>query len=431
MAPWFGFRRGGVRSVLPALSLPALPCLVAAALMATGGHAEELRPLTGELLYRERIALPPDATVIVEARGWQDTLLAESAVASDGRQVPLPFELAVPAGVAARVTAGIRLGGRPRWVSDTVAVAAGTAPAGLGTLMLKAVEPLLFPSTYRCGEQEIRVGVLDDNAVMEIGAERFTLVRAISGSGARYEAEGDRETFFWSKGKTAFVSLRGERLAECRRVARAAPQPYVARGHDPDWSLEVGNGAIRFVPGIGAEPVEAQLPAAKVEGGSYVVDLAAPAMRIVLTETTCRDSATGMPHPDSVTVEFGGAAHAGCGGDPLGLLTRAEWVVEDIGGGGIIDSSHLTLVFDGAGRVAGSGGCNSYNGAVTLTGEGLSFGPAAATMKACSEALMMQEQRFFRALTGVGRFDIDPVSGALLLIGPGEAVALRATRHGG
>lgn len=401
-----------------------------AGLMGATAMADDHRKLTGQVQYRERIALAPDATVIVEARGWQDTLLGESQFSSEGSQVPLPFELSVPAGVAARVVAGIRVDGRPRWIGDIVSRAPGYGPLDLGSLILRAADPLLFPSTYRCGDREIRVGLLDDNAVMEIGDERFTLVRAISGSGARYEAEGDRKTVFWSKGETAFVSLRGEQLAECHRIARDAPQPYVARGHEPEWSLAVENGSLRLVAGIGAEPIKARLPAVRVEGGSYVVEGADRALRITLTETLCRDSATGMPHPDAISVETGGVTLAGCGGDPLALLTGAEWVVEDIAGGGIIDRSHVTLVFDGLDRVAGSGGCNNYNGAFTISGEGVSFGPAAATMKACSEALMNQERRFFQTLAGVNRFDIDKDSGALVLIGPGETVALRATHHG-
>jgi heat shock protein HslJ len=87
----------------------------------------------------------------------------------------------------------------------------------------------------------------------------------------------------------------------------------------------------------------------------------------------------------------------------------------------MIDASNVTLVFGPAGRVFGSGGCNHYNGAAELTGEGLRFGPLAATMMACPEALMAQEGLFFQTLDRVDRFDISP-DGALLLIAAGETV---------
>jgi hypothetical protein len=44
-----------------------------------------------------------------------------------------------------------------------------------------------------------------------------------------------------------------------------------------------------------------------------------------------------------VEVTLGGETLGGCGGDPLDLLAGPEWVVEDIGGRGIIDASRVTL----------------------------------------------------------------------------------------
>lgn len=104
-----------------------------------------------------------------------------------------------------------------------------------------------------------------------------------------------------------------------------------------------------------------------------------------------------------------------------------EWQVEDIGGGGIIDSSHVTLDFSEAGRIAGSGGCNRYTAALAEDGGGLTIGPAAATRMACPEALMNQEQRFFDALSSVERYERDG-TGALLLFasdGAGPVIVAR------
>ena len=131
----------------------------------------------------------------------------------------------------------------------------------------------------------------------------------------------------------------------------------------------------------------------------------------------CNDSMSGMPHPYVAAAEFDDRVLTGCGGEPVDLLAGREWVVEDLDGGGIIDRSRVTLVFDAAERrIHGRASCNSYNGGFVLTGEGLSFGDVAATMMACPEALMNQERRFFRILGGVSRFDLD-ATGALLLAG--------------
>jgi heat shock protein HslJ len=111
-------------------------------------------------------------------------------------------------------------------------------------------------------------------------------------------------------------------------------------------------------------------------------------------------------------------------GDPVDLLTGAEWVVEDIDNQGSPDGASITLAFLPDGRVAGSGGCNRYNASFTLTGDGLGFGPAASTMMACPEALMNVEQRFHATLAAVERFEIDD-TGALVLIAPAGRILAR------
>jgi putative lipoprotein len=69
----------------------------------TGGDAstQPQGVLTGNVLYRERIALPPDARIdvrledVTRADAPAD-VLAEQTIAADGRQVPIPFELRYP-----------------------------------------------------------------------------------------------------------------------------------------------------------------------------------------------------------------------------------------------------------------------------------------------------------------------------------------------
>jgi heat shock protein HslJ len=60
-----------------------------------------------------------------------------------------------------------------------------------------------------------------------------------------------------------------------------------------------------------------------------------------------------------------------------------------------------------------------------LTGEGLTFGPAAATRMACPGALMQIESAFLAVLARVTHFDMR--DGALLLMA-GDRVALQLRR---
>ncbi|OWU82387.1 META domain-containing protein [Phaeobacter sp. 22II1-1F12B] len=113
------------------------------------------------------------------------------------------------------------------------------------------------------------------------------------------------------------------------------------------------------------------------------------------------------------------------GTPPAPELTGREWLVEDIDGNGVIDNARTTLIFDGEGRVHGSGGCNSYTGAYEIDGDQLSLGPVASTRKACVPALGDQEAKFFAALNEVERFEISP-TGALILTGPnGHSIKAR------
>ncbi len=69
---------------------------------AAAGEEAAAPKITGTVAYRERIALPPDAVVHVRLEAApqperQPRLVAEVAVPAEGRQVPIPFELAYKA----------------------------------------------------------------------------------------------------------------------------------------------------------------------------------------------------------------------------------------------------------------------------------------------------------------------------------------------
>ncbi len=98
-------------------------------------------------------------------------------------------------------------------------------------------------------------------------------------------------------------------------------------------------------------------------------------------------------------------------------LTGGEWRVEDIGGRGVIDTARTTIAFDEQGRITGSGGCNSYSGSYELAGDVLTFGPVAATRKACVPAVSDQEHKFFTFLNAPLTVTLTE-TGALVLTDP-------------
>jgi heat shock protein HslJ/membrane-bound inhibitor of C-type lysozyme len=387
----------------------------------------EARQLDGSLTYLSRIALPPGAEVVVEARGIQDTFLAETRFQTGGRQVPLPFSMTLPDGVNATIRAAVVVDGQPIWVSDAAAVAAGVEAVALGEIILNPYQPMGFASTLRCGDVRLRVGFFEDRAVLETDTQRLILSQVPAASGAKFEDPADPATFYWSRGDMALVSLEGEQLPECVAVPPEPDQPWRGRGTEPFWSLTIAGGQAELIPNIGMTPVRARLPQARLDGADFVFDMAGAGMVLRLSETICHDLMTGTPYPQRVSVTLSDMVLDGCGGDSIDLLAGIQWRVEDLDNAGIVDNSEMTLEFDApTRRLAGRSGCNRFNAAFDLSGEGLSIGPAAVTRMACVTALMEQEQRFLATLERITRFDIDDTRALLLFSNDQQEPLIRA-----
>lgn len=101
------------------------------------------------------------------------------------------------------------------------------------------------------------------------------------------------------------------------------------------------------------------------------------------------------------------------------------WLLEDMGGRGVVDGVQTTMIFDSEGRVSGTGGCNRYTGSYTLEDDRLTFGPLAGTKMMCPEAVMGQEDRFHKALGAVDRIAVD--GPFLLIYAGGSDVPLKFT----
>ena len=70
-------------------------------------------------------------------------MLGEVTLDADGKQVPLPFEMTVPANLSGRLSAVIRVNNQPRWLLRDLPFADGTEPVDLGELILEPVTALL------------------------------------------------------------------------------------------------------------------------------------------------------------------------------------------------------------------------------------------------------------------------------------------------
>ena len=116
---------------------------------------------------------------------------------------------------------------------------------------------------------------------------------------------------------------------------------------------------------------------------------------------------------------------------PTYTLEGTRWLLNGLQTGNAVSSpvagSDAFITFDGE-RVAGSTGCNSFNGSYALTDGVLSIGPLATTRMACAEGLGLQEQQILEKLAEELQVSVD--GDQLQLLSGGEALLFRADPAG-
>ena len=94
-------------------------------------------------------------------------------------------------------------------------------------------------------------------------------------------------------------------------------------------------------------------------------------------------------------------------------LVGPTWRVTGINNGmqavvSTVSGTQVSMQFADDGRVSGDTGCNLYNGAYTLSGASITFGPMATTRRACaSDDANAQEQQFLTALGNITTYELN------------------------
>jgi len=294
----------------------------------------------------------------------------------------------------------------PFWV--LIAALGGLLPAGQPAA---PAAPAAVPREFTCGAERIAVAIDGTTVRLTAAGATYVLQQTPVASGARYEAEGDAGTWFWNRGDVASLRLRGRGYPECVAVAGAPSADagsFHAIGHEPGWRLDIRGGQLTLVTDLGQNKISVPAPYAEAFAGGrrYIASSAGRPIVATILDSPCSDSATGLPRPFSVSVEFAGQTLRGCGGETAALLAGEPWVVQEVNGAALVRGSRASLTFGTDGRVAGSASCNSYSATYTVGGEGVTFGPAMATRKACAPAVMKQEAAFLAVLGAVQRIEV-------------------------
>jgi heat shock protein HslJ len=155
--------------------------------------------------------------------------------------------------------------------------------------------------------------------------------------------------------------------------------------------------------------------AARAISGSIAHMLAIALVMAGCTGTQEAAVETPAPAEETITVQPPSTGLGKTDWQAIGILGRAA------------DSADSTLSFLGAGQVAGNGGCNAYQGGVTLEDNHIEFGPLATTRMMCPPPISGQETVFLEAL-GMAR-SWEQSDDILELIDEGHEVVLRFTRQ--
>ena len=202
-------------------------------------------------------------------------------------------------------------------------------------------------------------------------------------------------------------------------------RPYVARGQEPSWQVEIGPRTITFTTMDQRVVEKTPHPHIADNITTYRATSKSARISVEVRPHVCADTMSGMPHPDTVHVMVNEKTFQGCGGEPRALLIGA-WTVIGINGAGAPTQPPVTITFDETGGTFGRAPCNAFTGAYELTGESLRLPNTAATRMACLPDTMAAETMFFDVLNKVNRFEVSAAGD--LILHTAENRTLTATR---
>lgn len=412
----------------------------------------ERATVSASLTYRERIALGVDAVaearlLAIPADGGEPVQIAVQTQPLLGQQPPVAIEIVydpsdIPDGATLALAGRIEDGaGRMRWSTPEPAAIGADGQAGELQLVRRAL-PMDAAETsgaelYQCETFQMEVVYDDPQLILTLDGNTYRLDPVQAASGARFAyGQGVSRVEFWSRGEEAMFRIgEDEEYIDCARQAADAglggideAETYVALGQEPGWRLTLSGNAARLMADYGERVIETEIAAYEPgpDGDIVRAGEGEDAFTVEIAAELCRDIATGMAYPDTVSLMLGEQRYDGCGGDPESLLTGGEWIVQSIGGETVDASPAPAIVFEGNGRMTGRGPCNTFNGGYEIAGEGIDFTGVASTRRACAdERLNAVENTFFTALEGLAQYTLGDDGALAIDAGATRIVAAR------
>ena len=298
--------------------------------------------LKGDVTYRERIALPPDARVSV---ALEDVSRADTPATTISKteftpetQVPIPFSLTYKTSDINNnhryaLRAQIRSADNQLlWATvEHYGVLTQDSPKDRVSLQVARADQNSVTNqssddarrlAYECDQLLALVVVNANTAMIHINGTDLQLQQAPAASGARYTNE---RAEFWSKGDEATITLDGETFTNCRNKpeqlpwaeAKARGIDFRATGNEPGWLLELdADLQIEFVGDYGNYRVITPVPVPDLDSAqrsSYHAVTESHDLLLTIETKPCQDSMSGMQFSQEVRILLDGRAYNGCG----------------------------------------------------------------------------------------------------------------------
>jgi len=456
------------------LALVTIVICIAGAILVLGGQ----NSVSGTITYRERMALTPDAVVIVQI---QDVSSADAPAEIIGEQIihdpgqaPIAFEVDYDPrdlddqhtyAIQARIEDGqggllftttqhypVITHGNPTEDIEIVleAVYSAQPPQLASYIRIDQPAPGAVLDTARpivvtgwggaLPEGNIVVQVLDSNG--NVLAQEPTIVQAPDAGTGGEGPWSVQLTVQAEPGTAGQIRAFSTSPLDGSLVAEDSVAVSLGKTEALPSYMEIDEPAEGAVLDI-SQPVAVSGRGAGLPEGNVVVQARDAAGNVLAEAATIlqgRDVSTGgagtwslqldVPQPSSeggvivafspspLTGGFVASAMVNVSYSQAPTLEGITWVWEE----SLADNEATALFEDG--RVTGSGGCNSYQGTYeTGQAEGhntLKIGPLAATMMMCDPAIMDQEDAFLSALQAATAYRLE--DGSLVLEYPGGSL---------
>lgn len=196
----------------------------------SGAKAGLSGQLQGNVTYRERIALPPDARIIVRLEDVSRKDASGAFVAQQTlrprTEVPIAFNLRyLPSAIDTRRRYALHASivdaqDELLWISPEPTMVLFNETAPIVLTLERALNPSAPPPPaadtvvgFRCDDFAFIAKFFTGKVEIALAGRTLSLPQVLSGSGARYS---DGKTTFWNKGDTALFQMNGVDYKGCR-----------------------------------------------------------------------------------------------------------------------------------------------------------------------------------------------------------------------